>query len=95
MGLEDTNPGELDVLAVTEHLDLAGGEPAGVAGSALLLEPREAHRAALATAVPGVGPVLERPCQPVQAGCVGLLAVLSPPGRDVLLAAVPLSSQRR
>jgi len=93
--LDDPDAGELDVFAVGQHPDGAGGEPAGSPGAALLLAAREAHRAALATAVAGVAPVLERPRERVQAAVVGLLAVLLPPGRHVMLGAVPLASQLR
>ena len=95
VGLEHADPGQLDARSVVQNLDGAGGEAASVSGPALPFAAGEAHRAPAAAAGLGIGVVLERSCQPVQSRLVGFLAVLSPPGRDVLLAAVPLSSQRR
>jgi hypothetical protein len=93
MGLEDADAGELDVLAVGKQLDGAGGEPAGVPTAPLPLESWEGDRAALTTAAPRVAPVLQRPGQPIKAGGVGLLAVLGPPGSDLLFGAIPLPPQ--
>src|SRR6266545_6113656 len=73
----------------------AGGKSAGVMGAPLPLSSWEAHRTAPAMAPMGVGPVPEGPCKPVQAGRVGLLAVLGPPGGDLLLGAVPFPPQLR
>jgi hypothetical protein len=83
------------VLTVGQHLDRAGGEPASVSGPAFLLESREADRASLAAATAGVAPVLQRPGQPVQAAAVGLLGILGPPGGDLMLSLISLSSQVR
>src|SRR6266545_5700870 len=94
VSLEDADAGELDVLAVGEHLDLPGGEPAADTPVALLLAAWEAHRAAFAAAVAGVAPIPQRSGERVQATVVGLLGVLGPPGRHLLLGAVPLPSQR-
>src|ERR671918_1461690 len=58
MGLEDPDPRELNVLAVGQHLDRAGGEPTRVSGAILLLEPREANRLSFAAAASRVAPVL-------------------------------------
>jgi hypothetical protein len=54
MGLEDADAGQLDVLAVREHLDRTGGEPAGVSAAPFSFPAREAHWAALAAASLGV-----------------------------------------
>jgi hypothetical protein len=90
MGLEDADPWELDVLAVAQHPDRPSGEPAGIP-AASALEAREADRAALAAAVPGVAPVLQRTRQAVQPGRVGFLAVVRPPWGGLVLGAVPLA----
>ena len=66
--LEDSDSGELDVLTVAQHLDLASGESTGVSGATLPLESWKADWAAFAATCPGVAPVLERPGQPIQAG---------------------------
>src|SRR6266511_5670247 len=95
VGLDDTDPWQLDVLAVGQHADRAGGEAAGDPGTALLLPTEKADRATLAEPVAGVAPVLERPRERVQAAVVGLLAVLGPPRRHVMLGAVPLPPQLR
>jgi hypothetical protein len=93
VGLEDTDPGKLDVLAISQHLDRARGEPAGIAGAPFLLEAWEAHSVTLAAAVSRVAPVLQRSGQPVQAGGVGLLGVLGPPRCNLVLGPVPLPTQ--
>ena len=49
MGLEDADPGKLDVRAVLQHLDGAGSEAAGVPRAALPLLVREPDRAAFAS----------------------------------------------
>src|SRR5919201_2894756 len=93
VGLEDANAGKLDVLAVRQHLDLPGGEPAGDPRVALVLPAWETHRAALAAAASRVAPVPKRPRERVQAAVVGLLGVLGPPGRHLTLGAVPFPPQ--
>ena len=67
VGAQPAKTGQGDVVAVGLHPDRAGGEAAGVAGAALALAAGEAHARALAAVAFGVGPVGERPCQPVQA----------------------------
>jgi hypothetical protein len=59
MRLEYPDPWQLDVLAVGQNLDLAGGKPAGVSGPTLLLGSWKAHLMALAAAMPRVREVLE------------------------------------
>ena len=66
--LEDSDPRQLEVLAVAQHLYLAGRESAGVSGVTLLLESGKTDRAAFAATRLGVAPVLQRPGQPIQAG---------------------------
>jgi len=83
------------VVAVWLDADRAGGEPAGRAGAALGLAPGEAHPTPGSAACLGVRPVLQCACQGVQAGVVGLLGVLTPPGGHLVLGAVPLPPQRR
>src|SRR4029453_15489599 len=89
VGLEHADPGQLDALSVVQYLDGAGGEAASVSGPALPFAAWEAHRAPAAVAGLGIGVVLERSCQPVQSRLVGFLAVLSPPGGDLVLSAIP------
>ena len=95
VGLEDADTGKLDMLAVRQHLDRAGGEAAGVPTAALLLELWEADRAALAVTAPGVAPVPQSSGQSIQAGGVGLLGVLGPPWGDFVLRPVPFPPQLR
>jgi len=47
VGLEDADPGKLDVRAVGKDLDGAGGEPAGISAASLPFRVREADSAAL------------------------------------------------
>jgi hypothetical protein len=94
VSLDDPDPRELDVLAVGQDPDRPRGEPAGISAPALL-EPREADSAAVAAAVPGVSPVLQRPRQAVQPRGIGFLAVVRPPGRGLVLGVVPFAPQRR
>ena len=68
MGLDDPDPRKLHVLAVGQHAEGTGGEPASDPRVALLLAAGEAHRAALAAPAAGVVPVLQRPRECVQAG---------------------------
>src|SRR5215211_43113 len=93
MGLDDPDPWELYVPTVGQDPDGAGGEAAGDPGSALPLTAWEARRTALPQPVAGVAPVLQGPREPVQATVVGLLGVLGPPGRHVMLGAVPFPPQ--
>jgi len=95
VGLKYADLGQPNVLAVVQHLDPAGGEPAGVPGSPLPLLVWKPHRAPLTTAMLRVSPVLERSGEPVQAGGVGFLAVLGPPGSDLILGAVPVPAEGR
>jgi hypothetical protein len=60
---------------------------------ALVLEPREAHLPAYADTMARVRPVLQRSSERVQARAIGLLGVLRPPGRDLVLGAVPFAAQ--
>ena len=94
VSLDDPDPRELDMLAIGQDTDRPGGEPAGILASAVL-EPREADPAAAAASVPEASPVLQRPRQAVQPRGVGFLAVIRPPGRDLVFGAVPLAPQRR
>jgi hypothetical protein len=48
MGLEHPDPRKLNVLAVGQHLDRAGGEATGVPGTTLPLEPWNADGTSLA-----------------------------------------------
>jgi hypothetical protein len=64
VGLEDADLGQPDVLAVVQHLDPAGREPAGIPGSPLPLGVREPHRSALATTMLRVSPVLRARASP-------------------------------
>jgi hypothetical protein len=50
---------EANQLTVRSHLYGTGGEPAGVPGSALLLESRKADWVPFATTVPGIGPAFQ------------------------------------
>jgi hypothetical protein len=93
VGLEDADSRKLDMPAVGEHLDLAGGEPTGVPAMAFSLGSGEAHAAASAPAASVVGPVLEGAGQPIQAGGVRLLAVLGPPGGNLRFGLIPLPPQ--
>src|SRR4029453_12721744 len=63
VGLQDADPGELDVLAIGHHLDGPGGEPAGLPAAPLPLPLREPDRTSLASPGSRVGPVLEGPGQ--------------------------------
>src|SRR5919197_1656357 len=80
---------QLNVVAVGQDLERAGGEAAALPGAALPLGAWEAHELALAAASAGVGPVLQRPGKGIQPGGIGLLAVLPPPRRHLLLDLVP------
>jgi hypothetical protein len=95
MGLERADPGERDVLAVSLYSKWSGGEPAGVPAPTLLPGSWKTDPAASATARLGVREVLEGASEPVQARGVGLLAVVCPPGGDLVLGPVPLSAEGR
>jgi hypothetical protein len=91
MGLECADPRQRDVPTVGFDSKRSGGEPAGVPGTTLSLDSWKAYPAALSAAGNGVGPVVEGAGEPVQAGGVSLLAVLSPPGSNLTLSLVPLA----
>ena len=94
MGADRTQPRQRDVAAVGFDPDNTGGESHcfGCAGG---LEPREAHGRTSALAAARRRPGVQGAGQAVQAGVVGLLRVLRPPGRAVDLALVPSLAQRR
>jgi hypothetical protein len=91
-GADRPDPWELDVSAVGGQTERAGGEPAAAPGAAAL-EPGRADLRAAAAAGPGVAVVLEGGRGVGQPGGVGLLAVLRPPRRDLMLRRVPCPAQ--
>src|SRR5829696_10274566 len=83
------------MVAVGLDSNRARGEPARLPAPALAFVAWEPNAGAGTVALLGVGPVAQPSRQCVQAGAVGFLGVLRPPGRHRSLAAIPLPSQRR
>src|ERR1700733_42333 len=82
-------------MTVAFHPDRPGSKPAGLCRAVLGLEPRAPHKRSLAPPVLRGGVVAEGGRRPSQPRGIGLLGVLRPPRRDVVLELVTLFAQRR